>query len=133
VSDQLRSSLDEPFTVRADRGGVAAARDINTGGGRITLREGDKSQERIVEALAKELKQKNTEIDKLRKENKLLLRQIAATEGAFSTVKMLIGGNVMSVNDYISHTCLFLLEKKLREDFWTSFQAEMFKTGMRND
>ena len=121
---------------------------VNTGGGDITGRDnfagdrfagsmyvagrGDKSQENIVEILKMELREKNNQITKLMEENKSLNRRIDGIDGIFIMVKSIIGEHTLTVNDYISYTCIFLAEKRLKQEFQSYLPIEVCKAGKKD-
>jgi hypothetical protein len=90
----------------------------------VTL-EGGKAQENIVEILRRELESKNREIFALRTENRTLKRRIDAIDSVFSMVRIIIGEHLLSVNDYISYTALFLADKRLSTEFGSFLPADM--------
>jgi Geminin len=90
---------------------------------------GGKAQEDIVELLRQELDRKNREIDKLRSENRALEEVAGSVQSIFQMVALIIGEHTLSVNQYISHTCLFLIERELREDFGRYLPKDARKAG----
>jgi hypothetical protein len=121
---------------------------LNTGGGAIVGRDniaaspvasmyvessGDRPQENIVKVLKDELKGKNDQIKELINDNKNMDHNIAAIDAVFKMVKFVIGEHMLTVNEYIVHTCLFLQQRKLDQEFKSYLPIEALKAGKKND
>ncbi len=89
---------------------------------------GDKSPEQLVRILESQLKQKDGQIERLTDENKALTE----INAVFRMVTLTIGEHFLSVNDYIMHTCNFLSERSLRQDFRDYLPTEVCGAGRQD-
>jgi hypothetical protein len=87
------------------------------------------AQESIIDILREEVKIKNDQIHELTNENKHLLSQKGSIESIFQMVGAIIGEHSLTVNDYISYTCLFLMKMELGAEFKKCLPEKALKLG----
>jgi hypothetical protein len=134
VSSAVQSGgVDISGAVGAVDGDVVGANKTTQSSHQSVVFTGDKAGESAVSVLQLQLEERKRELDLLRVKNQELMDHKAGMDAVFGTIaRRIIGDYLLSINEYISITCFFIMDKKLQEEFSNFLLNEMPKSGKKN-